>query len=156
MKNMILFIVTMIMILSCSKEDKIDATRFIGEYELKSCFTDTNFYSESEGGCQITQKGSQINIEFSITKNSYESVSFKGYIDGDKVKKREGDIFGNIWTGKLGIYIDQTDGTTYEFWKDSYINSGSISSGRCQATTQKGTQCKRKASKGSIYCWQHK
>lgn len=29
------------------------------------------------------------------------------------------------------------------------------SSGRCQAITQKGTQCKRKAKSGSIYCWQH-
>ena len=26
---------------------------------------------------------------------------------------------------------------------------------RCQATTQKGTQCKRTASSGSKYCWQH-
>ena len=55
-----------------------------------------------------------------------------------------------------GVYIDQVDGTTYEFWRSSYVNSGSSSSGRCQAITQKGTQCKRKASKGSIYCWQHK
>lgn len=29
------------------------------------------------------------------------------------------------------------------------------SSGRCQATTQKGTQCSRKAQAGSLYCWQH-
>lgn len=29
------------------------------------------------------------------------------------------------------------------------------SSGRCQATTQKGTQCSRKAQAGSSYCWQH-
>jgi len=29
-------------------------------------------------------------------------------------------------------------------------------SGRCQATTKKGTQCKRNASAGSKYCWQHK
>lgn len=28
-------------------------------------------------------------------------------------------------------------------------------SGRCQATTKKGTQCKRKAKAGSSYCWQH-
>ena len=28
-------------------------------------------------------------------------------------------------------------------------------SGRCQATTKKGTQCKRKAKSGSDYCWQH-
>lgn len=28
-------------------------------------------------------------------------------------------------------------------------------SGRCQATTKKGTQCKRNAKPGSSYCWQH-
>jgi hypothetical protein len=27
--------------------------------------------------------------------------------------------------------------------------------GRCQATTKKGTQCKRSAKAGSNYCWQH-
>lgn len=26
---------------------------------------------------------------------------------------------------------------------------------RCQATTQKGTQCRRSAASGSNYCWQH-
>jgi hypothetical protein len=26
---------------------------------------------------------------------------------------------------------------------------------RCQATTKKGTQCKRNAQAGSVYCWQH-
>ncbi len=29
-------------------------------------------------------------------------------------------------------------------------------SGRCQATTKAGTQCKRNAASGSSYCWQHK
>lgn len=29
-------------------------------------------------------------------------------------------------------------------------------SGRCQAITQKGSQCKRTAPQGSRYCWQHK
>jgi hypothetical protein len=28
-------------------------------------------------------------------------------------------------------------------------------SGRCQATTKKGAQCKRSARPGSHYCWQH-
>lgn len=27
---------------------------------------------------------------------------------------------------------------------------------RCKAITKEGTQCKRNAEKGSIYCWQHK
>ena len=31
----------------------------------------------------------------------------------------------------------------------------SISSGRCQARTKKGSQCSRSASSGSRYCWQH-
>ena len=30
-----------------------------------------------------------------------------------------------------------------------------VSSGRCQAITKKGTQCKRNAAPGSRYCWQH-
>jgi hypothetical protein len=34
-------------------------------------------------------------------------------------------------------------------------NKSEIKSGRCQAITKKGTQCKRKAKPGSIYCWQH-
>lgn len=27
---------------------------------------------------------------------------------------------------------------------------------QCKAITQQGTQCKRNAEKGGIYCWQHK
>ncbi len=30
-----------------------------------------------------------------------------------------------------------------------------VTGGRCQATTKKGTQCKRNAQAGSKYCWQH-
>lgn len=42
----------------------------------------------------------------------------------------------------------------------SFVSCGDIGGDstptRCQAITQKGTQCKRNAEKGSIYCWQHK
>jgi hypothetical protein len=34
-------------------------------------------------------------------------------------------------------------------------SSPSVSAGRCQATTKKGTQCSRKAQPGRNYCWQH-
>lgn len=41
----------------------------------------------------------------------------------------------------------------------SFVSYGEIDSQygsqRCQATTQKGYQCKRNAQAGSIYCWQH-
>lgn len=45
--------------------------------------------------------------------------------------------------------------------KKTNLKSGSSSTtkttgGRCQATTKKGTQCKRNAAPGSNYCWQHK
>jgi endonuclease YncB( thermonuclease family) len=33
--------------------------------------------------------------------------------------------------------------------------SAPVSSGRCMAITKKGTRCKRNASPGSSYCWQH-
>lgn len=154
----VLFILLSLLFISCSKDnDKIDPSQFIGDYELKSCFTDTDFYSNAEGGCEIFKVGNTIRISFYVDKNSNENVSFDGYFDGDQVLTSDEENFGRIWEASLGIYIDQVDGTTYEFWKSSYINSGaSSSSGRCQAITQKGTQCKRKASKGSIYCWQHK
>lgn len=35
-------------------------------------------------------------------------------------------------------------------------NGGSSISRQCAAYTKKGKRCKRTASKGSIYCWQHK
>jgi hypothetical protein len=37
-----------------------------------------------------------------------------------------------------------------------YIDGAGTYSGRCHATTLKGTRCKRGADKGGIYCWQHK
>lgn len=33
--------------------------------------------------------------------------------------------------------------------------TAAVESGRCQATTKKGTQCSRKAQPGRNYCWQH-
>jgi hypothetical protein len=33
--------------------------------------------------------------------------------------------------------------------------SAPASTGRCQATTQKGSQCSRSAKAGSRFCWQH-
>lgn len=43
----------------------------------------------------------------------------------------------------------------YSSEKISTNYSKVIDGGRCQATTKKGTQCKRNAAEGSDYCWQH-
>src|ERR1035438_9793705 len=46
---------------------------------------------------------------------------------------------------------------TSNSYSNTTINKKKLdtTSGRCQAITKKGTQCKRKAKPGSIYCWQH-
>lgn len=35
------------------------------------------------------------------------------------------------------------------------IVGSQLEAGQCQATTKKGSQCKRNAASGSEYCWQH-
>lgn len=36
------------------------------------------------------------------------------------------------------------------------ISASVVASRRCAATTRDGSQCKRAATPGSIYCWQHR
>lgn len=142
---------------SCSdKESKIDYSQYIGEYELKSCFTEYNFYSNAEGGCEIYHNEDKVILEMVVQKNKDEGCTFLGYFDDSKLKYESGDNFGEVIIGKTSFWIYQNDGTTYEFGRIYNITGGNTSSGRCIAITQKGTRCKRKASKGSSYCWQHK
>lgn len=37
----------------------------------------------------------------------------------------------------------------------AFALAASAIAAQCAATTKKGTQCKRQAAAGSIYCWQH-
>ncbi len=39
--------------------------------------------------------------------------------------------------------------------KNSQNQKSKMVGGRCQATTKKGAQCKRKSQSGRLYCWQH-
>lgn len=51
--------------------------------------------------------------------------------------------------------INHNTATSTNTVKSTTSQSHSISTGRCQAITKKGTQCKRSAQPGSRYCWQH-
>jgi uncharacterized coiled-coil protein SlyX len=51
--------------------------------------------------------------------------------------------------------INHNTATSTSTVKSTTSQSNSISTGRCQAITKKGTQCKRSAQPGSRYCWQH-
>ena len=61
-----------------------------------------------------------------------------------------------IQTGNDTI-LATTDGQTLII---SYVGVATTTPGldptRCRAITQAGTQCKRKPSAGSVYCWQHR
>jgi len=68
--------------------------------------------------------------------------------------------------GQRGLWSDPKATPPWEYRKRSDSSKESQTetvqptgsetySGRCQATTKKGTQCKRSASPGSKYCWQH-
>lgn len=153
----VLFILLSLILISCSKDDdKIDSSQFIGDYELKSCFDDTKHFPNALGGCEITNDNGKVKLEMRVEKNADESISFVGYVSGNIIKGPNGDKFGEIVCGS-SFWIYQTNGVVYEFLPN-YVGSEKpeISSGRCIATTKKGTRCKRKADKGSVYCWQHK
>ncbi len=57
-------------------------------------------------------------------------------------------IYGNTQTSKPAAKDSPKQTTVTQ-------DKGTVTTGRCQATTKKGTQCKRNAKAGSKYCWQH-
>ena len=57
----------------------------------------------------------------------------------------------NAGTKATGALNSSTKTTTSK----SSSKSKSSYGGQCAARTKKGTRCSRKASEGSIYCWQH-
>lgn len=158
MKNTIFILIIFLLSACSSSKEKIDASQFVGDYELRSCFDELKFFPDAKGGCEIINNEGVIKIEMRVDKNSNESVSVCGYIEGDKVRYDNGDLFGEILNGK-SFWIYQNNGTVYEFWHGIYNGDGNMDgeyAGRCIAITKKGTRCKRKAEKGSSYCWQHK
>lgn len=58
----------------------------------------------------------------------------------------------------LASITDGEDVNISETDTESSYDTGTsyVSYGTCAATTKKGTRCRRRPSKGSIYCWQHK
>lgn len=85
------------------------------------------------------------------------------------------DTYIPWWSGKYWINFSSDYEISYDY-SNKYSTtdtfkllqqkgvelSGSISTGgsssvshQCAARTKKGKRCKRRASKGSIYCWQH-
>lgn len=66
------------------------------------------------------------------------------------------DTLEVIQAGTVSATVSKIVGTTTRTStkKSSSTSSRSIG-GQCAARTKKGTRCSRRASTGSIYCWQH-
>jgi len=67
------------------------------------------------------------------------------------VKNDTHNVRDTITAYQFGIFDTSNESTS-----GSSGSSVTTSSRRCAARTNAGTRCKRTASKGSIYCWQHK
>jgi methylphosphotriester-DNA--protein-cysteine methyltransferase len=76
--------------------------------------------------------------------NPENIVSFETIKDAEEA----GDVASKVCRPRPKSKIEEPKKKEKKKKDDSYV-------GRCQATTKKGTQCKRNAKKGSKYCWQH-
>lgn len=66
------------------------------------------------------------------------------------------DTLEVIQTGTVSTTVSKIVGTsTRTSTKKSSSTSSRSIGGQCAARTKKGTRCSRRASAGSIYCWQH-
>lgn len=165
--NKIQFAIYLMALLLCAcSEDSNISFPPNGQYELRSCFSDNHFYSDADGGCIIKDSLGIKYIYVSVDVDSRTSVEFNQPLKGKNIYNKEGHLIGDM------IYVDGADfyfyykigkPITFEFSIDydgdaSENENGNVDveMGRCAAITQKGTRCKRKAAKGSIYCWQHK
>ena len=75
----------------------------------------------------------------------------------DKVEQLTGVDFFPELPDELENRLESTSNAAqWSFKKYTYTSKSTTqSSGRCQAITKAGTRCKRKATPGSNYCWQH-
>ena len=124
-----LFSILIISFLFCNTSQSQQQTKYVGS-------KNSNKYHKTT--CRFAKSISPSNlIEFTSIKEAEEA----GYIPCKVCKPNSinGDSNNNTTSKKSLI-------------KKTKSNN---SSGRCQAITKKGTQCKRNAEPGSIYCWQH-
>lgn len=116
----------------------------------------------------LTSKVSVLERSVEDLQQQYAALSSRVTEQETKIQKLNTKT-GTINNNKFGQVVDggQNDriapkAAYTNSQKDSKQNNKSKStivkdtySGRCQAITKKGTQCKRTASHGSKYCWQH-
>ena len=106
---------------------------------------------------ELTEKLDNLTQRVTIQERNLKTVTQE--LDGVKseLKKRiEIPVITSIQTSTSSTKSTSTKSATSAKSNSSTVSkSTSTYSGRCQATTKKGTQCKRMAQDGRKYCWQH-
>lgn len=104
---------------------------------VSSCTDDTRIAS-------LQTEVDQLSSQISLLQNRLDSFTLHDPEIKTKLKKR----------GQSSDLKTTTQASSYSSSQYTPPNKITVYSGRCQATTKKGTQCKRSAKYGG-YCWQH-
>lgn len=101
-------------------------------------------------GCNQNQSGLQARV-----KQLEERVNFleAAIARSQGIDIKELERSAEIPQGIMGQPVPSANSNSNKFSEPKSTRQSYT--GRCQATTKKGTQCKRTAQSGSIYCWQH-
>ncbi len=165
----LLMLFTSIILCGCSQNEEPEYMIYLGEVQYAhgghSALT-LQFHTDqhSESNCQITIGDSSgahtyhSNYEehersYMLKNNDLAQIIPLSYtLKWDENVKAYNKLEGASADGSITALL--TGHST-----GSNVNSGNATgttySGRCQAITQKGTQCLRNAQPGRRYCWQH-
>lgn len=126
---------------------------YVVDVDKIESITGIDFFTEIEDGLEEilesqidTSKWDFVSINVGTSTNNKNSLSSQ--CKGQAIST--GNQCRNKTKNKNGYcYVHQNQSPDYIAPpKTNYV-------GRCNATTKKGTRCKRNASSGSRYCWQH-
>lgn len=122
-----------------------------------STLTSKVYHLESENK-ELAEKVDKLTQRVAIQESNLKTISQE--LDGIKsdLKKRIETPVAIPYqtpTNSSAKSSSPKSATTTKSNSSTVSKSTSTYSGRCQATTKKGTQCKRNAQPGRKYCWQH-
>lgn len=141
------YIFTFIAIALCchiaSAQSNADLAQHINALDKKLTECETALQQANEKIKQQDEIILTLKTELSETKKYIAELSSK--LNGSFLKSEETNNNSNV--------SEQNTATRDQSNKKTVQPSATVN--RCQAITQKGTQCKRTAQAGSKYCWQH-
>lgn len=143
----------MIAFLMPNEKITLPLSSYVVSVDMIEILTGIDFYPQIDD--ELEEKlESQISIlkwDFSTSSSFSNKSSSSVSSQCSGIAKSTGNQCRNKTKNQNGYcYLHQNQSSDYKPPpKSNYV-------GRCNATTKKGTRCKRNASSGSRFCWQHK